>query len=51
MVLLHGNSTGWTPFNAQAALDAPGFVFEYDSGQIEPLRFFVGYAGEGFYQL
>jgi len=51
MVLLHGNRTGGTPFNAQAALDAPGFIFEDDSGQIEPLRFLVGYAEEGFYQL
>jgi len=44
MVLLHGNRTGRAPLNAQAALDAPAFVFEHDSGQIEPLRFVVRYA-------
>ena len=51
MILFHGNGTGWALFNAQTALDAPGFIFEDDCGQIEPLRFFAGYAVQGFHQL
>ncbi len=44
MILFHCNRSGRTSFDAQAALKAAGFVFEYDRGQAKPLCFFKGYA-------
>ena len=43
MVLLHGDGSGWTTFYTEAALDAAGFFFEDDGGQVEFLGFFHGY--------
>ena len=43
MVLLHGNGSRGTSFNAQTALDATGFIFEDDSGEVAFLSFLQWY--------
>jgi hypothetical protein len=40
MVLFHFDCSGWTSFHTEATLDAAGFFFENDGGQVDFLSFF-----------
>ncbi len=50
MVLLHGDGPGRTSFHTEAALDAAGFFFKDDGGEVTLLGFFHGNVVERFNQ-
>ena len=51
MVFLHRDGASRASFHTEAALDAPGFIFENDCGQVEFLGFFHGNIIERFNQV
>ncbi len=51
MVFLHRDGAGRASFHTEAALDATGFIFENDCGQVEFLGFFHGNIIERFNQV